>query len=167
MSVTVLYDGITLAEAVDVKVGELGVFLPLAAPMPVGTRLVLDKAGVGRQSIRVRKVTEGGPEPGVYIAAEGALVFPLVEDTDAPPDLAPERTVPDVSPSQLRREATRPEWPGPVPPATLASADGDGAPIPAGADLDEDTLISPTGPPLLDGDTRSGRRRGKKGGGKR
>lgn len=83
MSVTVLYQGLELAQGVDVRLGELGLFLPLGAPMPVGTRLVLERPGVGQQPIRVNRVLEAGDASGVYIVAEGALVFPLIEEQPA------------------------------------------------------------------------------------
>lgn len=78
MALNVLYEGITLAEGVEVRPGEDGLFLPLAAPMPVGTRLHVERAGQGRQRVRVRRVVEGEAS-GVFISAEGAQLFPLVE----------------------------------------------------------------------------------------
>ena len=101
MSLNVLFEGISLAEGATVVPGELGLFLPLAAPMPVGTRLVLERPGRGRQRVRVNKVREGA-DPGVYIAAEGAIVFPLVEEHERAPGAA------IAAPNPVASEVTAP-----------------------------------------------------------
>jgi hypothetical protein len=105
MSVTVLYQGLELAQGVDVRLGELGLFLPLGAPMPVGTRLVLERPGVGQQPIRVNRVLEAGDASGVYIVAEGALVFPLIEEQPAAPSASASPAPPGPASGSSSEEA--------------------------------------------------------------
>lgn len=87
MPVAVHWEGIELARDVTVRLRPGGFFVPLPAPMPVGTRLLVRRAGeAGPQEARVTRVDESKEpegEPGVYLMAEGELVFSLVEPGEA------------------------------------------------------------------------------------
>lgn len=88
MPVDVHWEGIELARDVTVRLRPGGFFVPLPMPMPVGTRLLVRRAGeAGPQEARVMRVDESHEpegEPGVYLMAEGELVFSLVEPSETP-----------------------------------------------------------------------------------
>ena len=165
MAVNVSYEGISLAEGAQVQPSELGLFLPLPAPMPVGSRLVLARSGEAQQGVRVTRVREGA-EPGVYIVAEGAVVFPLVEEaapaSQVPQAVEPEVTTPSPPPTLLATAAlVEVSSSGLGPEAGDGDADGD----------EDDTIVTITNgseKPDANGEraTRKGKR-GKRGGGKR
>ena len=65
MVVEVLYEGLRVAEAAEAREESGGLFVALAAPLPVGTRLLLRSPG-GEQPVRVERVNEG-TSPGVLV----------------------------------------------------------------------------------------------------
>jgi hypothetical protein len=66
MPVNVLYEGVLVAESADPKGLPSGLFLAMAGPMPVGTRLAV-VAGDERRDVRVKHVLEAGGEIGVVV----------------------------------------------------------------------------------------------------
>ena len=108
MALKVAYEGITLVEGAEGRATPAGLFVALGAPMPVGTRLRLEREGGATpwtQMARVARVQEGG-EPGVFLVGEGGgeLVFeadaarPAVEaavaiEADDPPAAEPSASV--------------------------------------------------------------------------
>ena len=77
MLVKVAYEGITLADAAEARSSAAGLFVALAAPMPVGTRLRIEHGGSvagAAMAARVSRVQETG-EVSVFVVAEsgGAL----------------------------------------------------------------------------------------------
>ena len=68
VSVDVLFEGVVLAQGVALRAGEAGLFAPMPAPMPVGTRLDLAQ-GEARHVVRVARVSETG-DVGMFLVGE-------------------------------------------------------------------------------------------------
>lgn len=76
MPVDVLYEGLVLAERAEPKRMPSGWFVPMAAPMPVGTRLAVVVDGVKRAA-QVARVQESAAEPGVFVVGEDGVAAAL------------------------------------------------------------------------------------------
>ena len=91
MPIDVIYEGVVLARGMKMMATPSGTFVELEHPMPVGTQLVLEEAGVACP-VRVERVHEG-VGPGVFI-------IPLVDGAvpagdEAAPDAAADGVVSD------------------------------------------------------------------------
>jgi len=116
-SVDVVYEGFVLAQGVEVRPeGEDGpqAFVPLAAPMPVGTRLELrvvapearpGSPGLPVLPVRVARVRESG-ESGVFIGSveEGPLDLSALHAPE-PEEAAPVLPLSEMQTMPLRRDA--------------------------------------------------------------
>jgi hypothetical protein len=95
MVVDVLYEGLELAQAAETREQDGGLFVPLAAPMPVGTQLLL-RGSDGDQLVRVERVSEVPASSGVLVkpveatAAAGGTSAAALPETDEPEDAPPE-----------------------------------------------------------------------------
>jgi hypothetical protein len=73
MVVDVLYEGLEVAKAAEARDQDGCLFVSLAAPMPVGTRLTLRSAD-GDKVARVERVTEQSGSSGVLVRMVDAQV---------------------------------------------------------------------------------------------
>jgi hypothetical protein len=135
MAVNVLYEGLVLAESAVLKGLPAGLFLPMAGPMPVGTRLAV-VAGEARREVQVSRVLEAGAEAGVFLVgargerltveqlftptapAEGAAAVPVELDGEA------DVTVPAVIELEAESDDEPPATNGAPAAAVTEAADG-------------------------------------------
>ena len=128
MSVNVFYEGIALARDVVPTGEDGGCFVPVAAPMPVGTRLAVERGGE-RLAARVSHVVETG-EPGIFLVGESGEPLRL-DDAPAPTAVAPAPAVIEAAPAVVE----------------AAPAVVEAAPAPAPVEEPEAKRVVEVGPP--------------------
>ena len=112
-ALNVVYEGLILAKGAEARATDAGLFVALAAPMPVGTRLDVEHAGEGgvtRRTVRVTRTVEvgGAGEVGVILADEAGgrvSLDDLFPGAHAPEAVAPEVTIRDASAESAHTES--------------------------------------------------------------
>src|SRR5579871_4082717 len=102
MPVDVLYEGVVLARGAQVKETPAGLYVALEAPMPVGTRLVLDESGRSSK-VRVARVHEG-IGPGVVVLGDS---LPAA-DVKVAPENVPQPSARPVTPVDDKQVEDKP-----------------------------------------------------------